>query len=101
MRTINVTTDSKTYRAADQNVRKKMLLTSETGETHRGGNTISGDLDQTVIRIFIGDNGRHRPRVNRMTRRKGPAAAKEIAAMQLKRSFPTSDRFERKHHQLA
>src|SRR5260370_4380998 len=79
-RMIDILADSVAQGAADQHVRKVMVAAGEARDADRAGDSISGNLHDAVIVIFVRDYRRQRPRFNAMTGWKRRSAIKEVAA---------------------
>ena len=102
MRVIHVTPNPETQNAADKNVRKEVFFSSKARHTDGGCDPICSYLSGTIVGIFARDYCCHRPRVNRMARRKRSATSKEIAAMMFRqRTTSFGDGFQRHDNYLA
>src|SRR2546423_4359042 len=99
VRVIDIAPDPISHRAANQNIRKVMFLTSETSDADGAGNSVSGNLHQRTIVIFIGDHRCQRPGCDAVSGWKGRSAVKEIAATFAgKGTAALGDFLERRYH---
>src|SRR5437660_1504290 len=99
MRVIDVAPNAIPNRAANQNIRKVMFLTSETSDADGAGNSVSGNLHQRASVIFVGYHRCQRPCCDAVSGWKGRSAGPEIAATFAgKRTAALSDFFQRGYH---
>src|SRR5438128_1054480 len=80
MSMIDVTTNAVAHHAADQHVREGMVETGKAGRPDCAGNSVSKNLHQTTIVVFIGYYCGQRPCFNAVPRRKRRSAIEKVAA---------------------
>src|SRR5882672_3734463 len=102
MRVIDVTPNAIPHRAANQDIRKVMLLPGEPSEADSAGNSVSGNLHQTTIVVFVGDHRSQRPCLDAVSGWKGRSTVPEIAAI-LSGKWPATlgDFFQRGYYDCA
>src|SRR5207244_12057517 len=102
MRMINVAPNAIPHRAANQDIRQVMFLTSEASDADGAGDPVSGNLHHGTIVVFIGNYRCQRPGRDAMSRRKRRSAVKEITAILTGKWTATlRDFFERGYHNRA
>src|SRR6266849_6275704 len=79
MRVIDVPPNAIPHRAANQDIRQVMLLPGEASEADGAGNSVSGNLHQTTIMVFVGYHRSQGPGLDTVAGRKGGSAVKKIA----------------------
>src|SRR6266550_370175 len=99
MRVKDVAPNAIPHRAANQNVRKVMFLTSEASDADGAGNSVSGNLHQRTIVVFVGYHRCQRPGRDAVSGWKGRSAGPEIAAtFPRERTAALGDFFQRRYN---
>ena len=62
MRVIDIPADAIAQRAADQHVRKIVVVAGKASHADRARNSVSRDLYRRMIVVFVRDDRRQRPR---------------------------------------
>src|SRR5882724_2420302 len=81
MRAIDVTANAIADRTPNQHVRQEVVATGEARHTRGGCQSVSANLHETVISVFVCHDSRERPRGYRMSRRKRKSVFEGIAPL--------------------
>ena len=80
MRVINVLTDSESQGASDEHVREIVFAAGEACDADGARDTVSSDLHQASIVIFVRDHCRDGPCLRAVSGRKRGSAIEKLAA---------------------
>src|SRR5215475_853965 len=80
MLAVNITADPISNCASDQYIGEKVITAGEARGADEGRYSISAEADQTIILVFMRNDGRQRPGGSRMSGWERGAAVQKVAA---------------------